>query len=307
MRLLLIAHGSRDPRYAASFEALCLRLRRQGHVARVGYLGLCGPDVVEAAQLLAGETPAACGEPIAAVPMLLNHGYHVAHDVPAAVATARAVLVSRARIAVSAPLGPDPLLIEAMESRLRALGVWPGDPDTSVVLASAGTSDPAARATLETLAAQWARTGWHAVVPAYAAAARPTAAEAVAQARSGTGTGTVPASASAPGAASYGATASYGTAASAPNVVIASYFLAPGLLADRVATAAPGVPMGAPFATPEDVDPALVRLVLRRGGQALAAAGPLALLPGAGGAATAPPHARGGRAARVHQLRTRAL
>ena len=246
MRLLLIAHGSRDPRYAASFETLCARLREHGHEARVGYLGLCGPEVIEAATLLARELPGPCAEPIAAVPMFLNRGYHVAHDVPAAVATARAVLVSRARIAVSRPLGPDPLLIEAMESRLRALGVWPGDPDTSVVLASAGTSERPAREALEALAARWAETGWHGVVPAYAGAARPDAAEALATAR----------------------------AAGARDVVVASYFLAPGLLADRVATAAPGVPMGEPLATPEDIDPALLRLVLRRGGQALAAAEP---------------------------------
>lgn len=244
MRLLLIAHGSRDPRYAASFETLCLRLRAAGHVARVGHLGLCGPDVVEAARALAHEVPGTSADPIAAVPMFLNHGYHVTHDVPAAVAAARAALASRARIVVSAPLGPDPLLTEAMESRLRELGVWPGDPDTSVVLASAGSSDPAARRALEALAGRWARTGWHGVAPAYAAAAGPGAAEAVARAR----------------------------AAGAPAVVIASYFLAPGLLADRIAGAAAGVPMGLPFATPEDVDPALLRLVLRRGAEAPAAA-----------------------------------
>jgi sirohydrochlorin ferrochelatase len=255
MRLLLIAHGSRDPRYAASFETLCRRLRRAGHQAQVGYLGLCGPDVIEAAALLAREIPGPCAEPIAAVPMFLNHGYHVAHDVPAAVATARAVLVSRAAIADSAPLGPDPLLTEAMESRLRELGVWPGDPETAVVLASAGTSDQAARGVLEGVAARWAGTGWHSVVPAYAAAARPDAAQAVALAR----------------------------AAGAADVVIAGYFLAPGLLADRVAMLAPDVLMGAPFTTPEDVDPALLRLVLRRGKEALAAFEPMGAHAAKGG------------------------
>lgn len=231
MKLLLVAHGSRDPRYAASFETLCLKLRQQGHAAQVGYLGLCGPEVPEAARSLAREGG---GEPIVAVPMFLNHGYHVAHDVPAAVAAARVALVAE-------PLGPDPLLIEGMESRLRELGVWPGDPDTAVVLASAGTSDAAARGVLESAAAAWARTGWHSVIPAYAGAAAPDAAQAVAEAR----------------------------AAGARDVVIASYFLAPGLLADRVATGAPGIRMAAPFATPCDVDPALLRLVLRRAAAAL--------------------------------------
>jgi sirohydrochlorin ferrochelatase len=238
-RLLLVAHGSRDPRYAASFEHLCLTLRRQGHAAHVGHLGLCGPDVVEAARRLAHEGG---DEPIVAVPMFLNHGYHVAHDVPEVVALARAALDGRDCILVAEPLGPHPLLIEAMESRLRELGVWPGDPDTAVVLASAGTSDAAARGVLETIAGRWARTGWRGVSPAYAGAAAPGAAEAVGAAR----------------------------AAGARDVVIASYFLAPGLLADRIATGAPGVPMAAPFATPDDVDPALTRLLLLRAAQALA-------------------------------------
>lgn len=237
MRLLLVAHGSRDPRYAASYETLCAQLRRQGHAAQAGHLGLCGPDVVEAARLLAREGG---DEPIVAVPMFLNHGYHVAHDVPAAVADARAALGAPGRILVAEPLGPDRLLIEAMESRLRELGVWPGDPETAVVLASAGTSDAAARGVLEAAAARWARTGWHSVSLAYAAAAEPDAARAVAGAR----------------------------AAGARDVVIASYFLAPGLLADRVATGAPGVRMAAPLATPADVDPALLRLVIARAGAA---------------------------------------
>ena len=245
MNLLLITHGSRDPRYAASFEALCARLRRDGHRARVGHLGLCGPDPAGAAALLAADLAAdgvAPGrERVAAVPMFLGHGYHVTQDVPAAVCTARAVLVSRASLVAAAPLGPDPLLSEALDSRLRALGVWPGDPDVAVLLASAGSSDPGVRAGMAGLARQWARCGWHGVTAVYAAGAGPDAAEALAAAR----------------------------AAGAQCTVVAGYFLAPGRLADRVALAAAGAPMSAPFLTPADADPALVRLVLRRATQAL--------------------------------------
>jgi sirohydrochlorin ferrochelatase len=269
-RLLLIAHGSRDPRYAASFDTLCLGLRREGHAAQVGHLGLCGPDVVEAARRLARVTPGDAAEPIVAVPMFLNHGYHVAQDVPAVLGRARAALASRARIVLAEPLGPDPLLVEAMEARLRELGVWPGDPDTAVVLASAGTSDAAARGALEALAGGWARTGWHSVTAAYAAAAAPDAALAVASAR----------------------------AAGARDVVIASYFLAPGLLADRIATAAPRVPMAAPLATPAHTDPALPRLILRRAAEACAAeSADVAESAAAASAANRGPgpHARGGR------------
>ena len=252
MNLLLITHGSRDPRYAASFEALCARLRRDGHRARVGHLGLCGPDPAgAAAQLaadLAAEGVAAGHERVAAVPMFLGHGYHVANDVPAAVANARAVLVARAAVVATAPLGPDPLLVEAMESRLRELGVWPGDPEVAVLLASAGSSDPSVRKGIDAMAGQWAGAGWHSVTPTYAGAAQPNVAEALASARG----------------------------AGAVETVVASYFLAPGNLADRVALGAHGAPMSAPFLTPEGADPALVRLVLRRAAHALepTAAGP---------------------------------
>jgi sirohydrochlorin ferrochelatase len=73
-----------------------------------------------------------------------------------------------------------------------------------VVLAAAGSTDPAAGATIARMARSWG--GWWRVVPAYASAARPTPAEAVRTLY----------------------------AAGAPRVVVASYFLAPGYFADRV-------------------------------------------------------------------------
>ena len=76
-----------------------------------------------------------------------------------------------------------------------------------MVLAAAGSSDPEANATIARLAAQWqARAGWFAVRPAYASAAEPSPAAAVAGLlRDG-----------------------------APRVVVATYLLAPGLFADRI-------------------------------------------------------------------------
>jgi sirohydrochlorin ferrochelatase len=76
-----------------------------------------------------------------------------------------------------------------------------------VVLAAAGSSDPGANATIARMAARWqARTGWLAVRPAYASAAEPSPAAAVAGLlRDG-----------------------------APRVVVATYLLAPGFFADRI-------------------------------------------------------------------------
>ena len=87
---------------------------------------------------------------------------------------------------------------------------------TSVVLAAAGSSDPAANATITDLAAAWRRDrGWRDVVPAYASAATPTPAEAVR-------------------ALLHGAVEGDGAAC----VVVATYLLAPGYFADKIRASA---------------------------------------------------------------------
>jgi hypothetical protein len=105
-----------------------------------------------------------------------------------------------------------------------------------VVLAAAGSSDPAANATIAALAARWARSrGWGAVVPAYASAASPRPGEAVrALRRSG-----------------------------ARRVAVATYLLAPGYFADKIRDGALGAGAGlvsaALGAAPEVADVVLDR------------------------------------------------
>jgi sirohydrochlorin ferrochelatase len=119
--------------------------------------------------------------------------------------------------ACASPLGPHPLLTAALERRLGEAGVAVGDPGaravTGVVLAAAGSSDPKANATIAAIAARWQHErGWRAVLPAYASAAGPRPAEAVAALRS----------------------AGHGP------VVVATYLLAPGYFADKVRDGALG-------------------------------------------------------------------
>ena len=71
------------------------------------------------------------------VPLLLSVGYHVKVDI------ARAVK-SRPETRAAAPLGPDPRLAALLDQRLREAGVTDND---AVVLAAAGSSDPAPRRT----------------------------------------------------------------------------------------------------------------------------------------------------------------
>ena len=77
------------------------------------------------------------GTDVVVVPLLLSAGYHVLSDIPS-------VAAGRLRVRVTPHLGPDPLVIEAVASRLaQARGGL--DPATSV-LAAIGSTRDAARA-----------------------------------------------------------------------------------------------------------------------------------------------------------------
>ncbi|MEU7000493.1 sirohydrochlorin chelatase [Nonomuraea sp. NPDC046570] len=197
--LIAVAHGSRDPRAAATVEALLERVRRArpGLEVRSAYLDHGPPTLGQALHGL--------GEAVV-LPLLLTAAYHSRVDLPAALAEARA-RDSRLLVHYGGTLGPHPLLTSALERRLAEAGVPAGDPDTAIVLVSAGSSDASANAVIARMARTWSkRAGWWAVTPAYASAARPTPAEAVARLR----------------------------AAGAPRVVVAPYLLAPGYFADKV-------------------------------------------------------------------------
>jgi sirohydrochlorin ferrochelatase len=150
------------------------------------------------------------------VPLLLTAAYHSKADIPAQLAAAAAARPGL-DVVSAGTLGPHPLLLTAMERRLREAGVATGDAvaraGTGVVLAAAGSSDPAANATIAELAARWARErGWRAVLPGYASAAGPRPADCVRALRDG----------------------------GAERVVVATYLLAPGHFADKIRDAAHG-------------------------------------------------------------------
>ena len=79
--LILFAHGARDPRWAASFEAVADRVRdqRPGLVVRLAYLELMTPDLPTAAAELAAD---GC-DAVTVLPLFLGAGGHVRRDLPA--------------------------------------------------------------------------------------------------------------------------------------------------------------------------------------------------------------------------------
>lgn len=149
--IVLLAHGSPDPRHAAGVEALAARVRERtpGRAVHTAYLDHHPPSPADAAVDLLG--------PAVVVPVLLTPAYHAAVDVPAAVAELSAR--SGADVELAAPLGPDRRLLEGAEELLAAEGVLPS-PTTAVILYAAGSSDSAAVMTIAETIASAPRLGW---------------------------------------------------------------------------------------------------------------------------------------------------
>ncbi|WP_370150386.1 sirohydrochlorin chelatase [Streptacidiphilus sp. EB129] len=233
---MLVAHGSRDPRHAATVTALAARVRalRPGLPVEIGYLDHCTPRIGQILSRLDGA--------VTALPLLLNHAFHARSDIPGALAEA-AARHPRLTIRQAAVLGPAPLLLDALDRRLAEAGVRPS-PGTGVILAAAGSSDPTANAVTRAVAADWQRLrGWAGVEVAHASAAPPRLADAAAALR----------------------------ARGVRHIAVAPYLLAPGLLPDRIAAeaAAAGVDT---VADPLGAAPELAQLLLLRHDQATQAA-----------------------------------
>ncbi|MBQ0986809.1 sirohydrochlorin chelatase [Streptomyces sp. F63] len=206
--LLITAHGSRDPRHAATVTALAERVRalRPGLRVETGYLDFCAPSVPRLLDRLAAEGI----REVIALPLLLTRAFHATSDIPRVLGEARARL-PRLTLTQADVLGPSPLLLHTLEQRLYEAGLDPDDrASTGVVLASAGSSDPEAIAVIAETAREWRRTGWCAVRPAFASASLPRTADAVRALR----------------------------AEGVRRVAVAPYVIAPGRLPDRIAAGA---------------------------------------------------------------------
>lgn len=175
--LLVIAHGSRDPRHAATVHALTARVRslRPGLRVETGFLDFNAPSVPRVLERLAAQGAGA----VIALPLLLTRAFHAKSDIPTVLHEARTRL-PRMRIRQAEVLGPSPLLNSALERRLHEAGIRPGDRgSTGLVLASAGSTDPEAIAVIAEIARELRHTGWCAVRPAFASASLPRTEDAI--------------------------------------------------------------------------------------------------------------------------------
>jgi sirohydrochlorin cobaltochelatase len=116
--VLLFAHGARDPRWSAPFEAVAARLRQAepGLVVELAYLELMAPDLRAGGERLAA---AGCTS-IDVIPLFLGAGGHVRKDLPAALDAMRTALPS-VTWRLRPPIGEIDSVIEAMALAARAL------------------------------------------------------------------------------------------------------------------------------------------------------------------------------------------
>ncbi|MGW5677763.1 sirohydrochlorin chelatase [Streptomyces sp. NPDC003860] len=252
-RLLVVAHGSRDARHAATVHALVGRVRalRPGLRVETGFLDFNAPSVPQVLERLTAEEPGAARgagardgvTDVVALPLLLTRAFHAKSDIPAVLAEASARL-PRLRVRQAEVLGPSPLLLAAVERRLTEAGAAPSAAvrrSTGVVLASAGSTDPEAIAAIAETARELRRTGWCSVRPAFASASLPRTEDAVRALR----------------------------ADGCARVAVAPYVIAPGRLPDRIAAGARDADVLTDVLGPA---PELARLLVERYEQAVAAA-----------------------------------
>lgn len=231
--LVALAHGSRDPRSAATIKALVDEVRALRPDLRIepAFLELSKPSF----ETTVAKLVRAGYDEIVVVPLLLTEAYHAKVDVPEAIAAATA-RHEGLRIRATKVLGLESVFLEVLDRRLRtALKEARVRELDALVLAAAGSSDSLANQAVARLARLWGSKHRLPVVAAYASAAPPATGEAVRQFR----------------------------LEGRRHIAVGSLFLAPGTLPDRAKELA--LEAGAvAVSDPLGAHPELARVVLAR-------------------------------------------
>ena len=201
--LLLAAHGTTDQAGVDAFAALTERVGKlaaaDGTRVAGGFIELSEPPLREAVTGLAGASPG----PMVAVPLMLSAAGHAKGDIPAALARERTrhpgLTWTYAR-----PLGPHADLVNLLAKRVDACGL----DAPAVLLVGRGSTDPDANAdVVKTARLLWEGRDYPLAETAFVSLARPDVTEGLERCR----------------------------LLGARRIVVARYFLFPGVLPDRVA------------------------------------------------------------------------
>ena len=211
--LLLAGHGSADPAGAAAFNALTARVAKllapDGIDVAGGFIELSGPPLSGAV----GELAARGHRQLVAVPLMLVSAGHAKGDIPAALARERSRHPGLS-FSYGRPLGPHPALLAVESERIAAVAGPAATGPAAVLLTGRGSTDPdanaetckAARLLWETLPGSVSARRFAFAETAFVSLAGPDVTEGLERCRL------------------LGAT----------TVVVARYFLFPGVLPDRV-------------------------------------------------------------------------
>jgi sirohydrochlorin ferrochelatase len=208
--LILAAHGSVDPRSAAVTHAVAGRIRRLRPWLDVR------PAFLERTAPGLPEVLADVRGDGVVVPFLLANAFHARIDIPSMIAEAGAA-VTRAEV-----LGEDPALVWVLRQRLAEIGISPDDRRLGVVVAAVGSTNEVANARTASVAqALSTGTRWAGTEVAFATGPQPSVAAAADELRD----------------------------CGAERLVIAPWFLAHGVITDRVRSYADahGIPMAEPL------------------------------------------------------------
>jgi sirohydrochlorin ferrochelatase len=231
--LVALAHGSRDPRSAATIGTLVdeVKALRPDLTIEKAFLELSRPSFQTVVDRLVRKGH----DEIVVVPLLLSEAYHAKVDVPRAVAEATERHEGLS-IRTSEVLGLGTPLLDVLDLRMReALKASRVRELDALVLAAAGSSDALANQAVARLARLWGTRHRLPVTAAFASAAPPATGEAVRAFR----------------------------VEGRRHIAVASLFLAPGFLPDRareLALEAGAVAVSEPLGA----HPELARTVLAR-------------------------------------------
>ena len=146
--LLIVGHGSRDPRGAKEFHELVSLVRERAPVpVEGGFIELSRPPISECVDRLA----AGGAREISAVPLMLLAAGHAKDDIPATLVREK-LSHPHLDFHYARALGLRPELLELMDERISAVVPEEEREETTVLVVGRGSSDPDANSDLAKMA-----------------------------------------------------------------------------------------------------------------------------------------------------------
>ena len=204
--MLVVGHGTRSDSGVAEFNAFMGRLQRRHdapyRATAGGFIELSRPPVTEAVASLVGQGH----RELIALPLVLVAAGHGKGDIPAALVREQ-VRHPGMTYSYGRPLGPHPALLDILEQRIEKLLGDTERADTHVLVVGRGSTDPDANAEIAKVARLlWEGRGYAGVEPSFVSLADPGVPAGLDKLRR----------------------------LGASRIIVAPYFLFPGILPDRI-------------------------------------------------------------------------